>query len=117
MNLYQDFYPLAVEMLDEFGTVATLTATASAASSLEAKRAGRAVAVVGQPATRPTRAVVGPVPIQGVDGRKEMRTLATMLAEPFEGEKLTMGDLSWVVGAVTRVAPQGKAIVFMAEVS
>lgn len=117
MNLYQEFYPLVVEMLDEFGAAATLTATAPGASSLKAKRAGRAIPVTGQPATRPTRAVVGPVAVQGVDGRKEMRTLATMLAEPFEGEKLTMGDLSWVVGAVTRVAPQGKAIVFMAEVS
>lgn len=118
MDLYAEFYPLVVEMLDEFGAAATLTATAPAAPSLEAKRAGRAIAVTGSPATRPTRAVVGPVAVQGVDGRKELRSMATMLVEPLEGETLTIGTgKPWVIGTVTRVAPQGKAIVFMAEVS
>ncbi|MEG8030670.1 hypothetical protein QP179_03255 [Sphingomonas aurantiaca] len=41
-----------------------------------------------------------------------------MLVEPLEGETLTIGTgKPWVIGTVTRVAPQGKAIVFMAEVS
>ncbi|MBD8699280.1 hypothetical protein IFT54_05550 [Sphingomonas sp. CFBP 13714] len=118
MNLYEEFYPLAVEMLDEFGAAATLTATAPAASSLDAKRAGRALPVTGQPSSRPTRAVVAPSQIVGVDGRTETRSVATMLAEPFEGETLVIGTgKPWIVGTVTRVAPQGQAIVFMAQVS
>lgn len=40
-----------------------------------------------------------------------------MLLEPREGDTLIQGDVTWTVGKVTRVAPQGKAIVFMAEVS
>ncbi len=118
MNLYNEFYPLAVEMLNEFGAAATLTATAPAASTLSDKRAGRALPVTSKPATRTTRAVVAPSQVVGVDGRMETRSVATMLAEPFEGETLTVGNgKPWIIGTVTRVAPQGQAIVFMAQVS
>ncbi len=117
MNVYEEFYPLVVELLEDFGADATLTATAPAASSLDAKRAGRALPVTVQPSSRPTRACVRAIESLGVDGRKEMRSVATMLAEPFEGETLTMGESSWVIGTVSRQAPQGKPIVFYAEVS
>jgi hypothetical protein len=117
MNLYDEFYPLAVEMLDEFGADATLTATAPAASTLDAKRAGRAIPATGTPAQRPCRAVVGPLQVLGVDGRRETRSVATMLSEPHEGETLTMGETSWVIGKVDRTAPQGKPILYTAEVS
>ena len=116
MNLYDEFYPLAVEMLTEFGTDAELLATAPAPVSTAAKRAGR-VAQTTSPASRPTKAVVGPVEVVGSDGRKSYPTLATMLAEPVEGETLNMGTSSWKIGKVTRVAPQGQAIVYMAEVA
>jgi hypothetical protein len=117
MNLYDEFYPLAVEMLDEFGADATLTATAPAASALAAKRAGRAVPVTGTPTTRSVRASVGPMQMLGADGRLETRSIAMTLDEPLPGETLTMGATTWIVGAVTRLAPQGQPIIFTAEVS
>jgi hypothetical protein len=116
MNLYDEFYPLVVEMLEEFGGNATLSRTAPAAPSLADKRAGRA-APAQAAQDSPVRAAVGPMAVQGVDGRRETRTVATMLVEPREGDKLVMGESSYIVGSVTRVAPQGKAIVYMAEVS
>lgn len=116
MNLYDEFYPLVVEMLDEFGAIATLSSGAAPSTSVAAKRAGRAPAAQ-EAQSRPVRACVGPLAVLGVDGRKETRTVATMLVEPREGDKLAMGEMSWTVGNVTKVAPQGKAIVFMAEVS
>lgn len=116
MNLYDEFYPLVVEMLDEFGADAILTRTAPGAPSAADKRAGRATPA-GQPQTARTRAAVGSLALQGADGRIETRTVATMLDEPREGDTLAMGDASWVVGKVTKVAPQGKAIVYTAEVA
>jgi|GEM_PF-2534558 len=116
MNLYDEFYPLAVELLTELGTDATLTGTAPADTSNAAKRAGRASAG-GQPQGRPTKAVVGPIEVAGSDGRKTLQSVATMLAEPHEGDTLTMGSLSWQIGKVTRIAPQSQAIVYIAEVA
>jgi len=116
MDLYAEFYPLAVELLNEFGADATLSATAPNDTSLAAKRAGRAVSA-GQPQSRPTRAAVGPIEVVGVEGRKTLETRATMLAEPHKGDTLTMGALSWQIGKVTRIAPQGQAIVYIAEVA
>lgn len=116
MSLYDDFYPLVVEILTEFGTDATLIGTAPTDTSLAAKRAGRASAG-GQPQGRPTKAVVGPIEVAGSDGRKTLQSVATMLAEPHAGDTLTMGSLSWQIGKVTRIAPQGQAIVYIAEVA
>lgn len=117
MNLYAEFYPLVVEMLDEFGAPATLTSIAPAAPSLAAKRSGRAAPATETPRARPVKAAVTALEVRGDQGRLEKRSVATMLLEPREGDTLRMGDQTWTIGAVTRVAPQGKAIVFMAEVS
>ncbi len=118
MNLYEEFYSLVVEMLTEFGTKATLSGTAPDAAVLAAKRAGRAAPKGQQAAGRPTLAVVAPMQLEGDNGRLEMRSVATMLLEPHEGETLTIGTgKPWLIGTVTQVAPQGQAIVFMAEVS
>jgi hypothetical protein len=116
VNLYYEFYPFMADMLHEFGADATLTSTAPPAPALAAKRAGRAT-VTQQPQSRPTRAVVGPVEVTGVDGRKSYPTLATLLTEPVEGETLIMGTSSWIIGKVTRVTPQGQPIFYMAEVA
>lgn len=116
MILYDEFYPVAVEMLEEFGSDATLTSTAPAAPTAQTKRTGKA-APVAAPVSRPARAVVGPVEVAGADGRKTLQTLATLLVEPAQGETLTMGESSWTIGKVSRIAPQGKAIVYMAEVA
>lgn len=117
MNLYDEFYPVAVEMLEEFGTTATLTSTAPAAPSAAAKRSGRATPTSGAAQNRPVATIVSPLQIEGVDGRLETRSVATMLLEPREGDTLTMGAQVWKVGTVTRLAPQGQPIVFFAEVS
>ena len=117
MNVYEEFHPLVVELLEEFGTKATLSGTAPDAAVLAAKRAGRALPKGQQAAGRPTLAVVTPVKREGDNGRLEMRSVATMLLEPHEGETLTIGSDTWNIGSVTRVAPQGKAIVYMADVS
>jgi len=117
MNVYDEFYPLVVEMLEEFGTKAVLHSDAPAAASLAAKRAGRATPAAQTPQGRTTLVAVAPMQVASDNGRMETRSIATMLLEPSEGETLVMGDVRWKVGAVTRVAPQGKAIVYMAEVS
>ncbi len=116
MNLYEEFYPLVVEMLDEFGAAATLVSSAPAAPTTVAKRTGRA-ATSGTAQGRPVRAAVTALEVRGDQGRLERRSVATMLLEPREGDTLRMGDQTWTIGTVTKVAPQGKAIVFMAEVS
>ncbi len=116
MNLYDEFYPLVVEMLADFGADATLISMGAVAPTVDAKRAGRA-APKATARTRPVRAAVGPISIRGADGRATLQSVATLLAEPFEGDQLKQGDVTWTIGSVTRVAPQGKAIVFMAEVS
>ena len=116
MNLYDEFYPVAVELLEEFGADAILVGTSSQAPTAAERRAGRMLPR-NDAQERPVRAVVAPIETAGVDGRTEMRSMATMLSEPREGEQLKMGDQTWTVGNVTRVAPQGQAILFMAEVS
>lgn len=114
-NLYEEFYPLVLEMLDEFGADGTLISTGPTAPILDAKRAGRAP-TVATPLSRPVRVTVGPISIQGVNGRKETRTVATTLVQPREGDKLTVGETTWTIAHVTRIDPQGKAIVFVSEV-
>jgi hypothetical protein len=115
MNVYAEFYPLVVEMLNEFGAKATIRATAPTAGF--DKRTGRPIAPPAALADRPTWAVVGPVETEGVDGRRVRETVATMLHEPQQGDTLNMGETTWTLGAVTKVAPQGKAIVYMAVAS
>lgn len=116
MNLYDEFYPLVVELLEEFGSNATLVSAVPVAASVDAKRAGRA-APKATPRTRPVRAAVGPIALKGADGRATLQSVATMTVEPTEGDLLKQGSVTWTIGAVTRVAPQGKPIVFIAEVS
>ena len=116
MNLHAEFYPLAVEMLEEFGGDATLVSTAPAPAAFN-KQTGRPVTGAPAPQNRPVRVAVGPIDIAGVDGRLTYRTAATMLVEPREGDKLVQGDLTWIIGKVTRIAPQGQSILFIAEVS
>lgn len=115
MGFSQEMAALAVEMLDEFGGPAQLVSSAPAAPSFD-KATGRPTAAAA-PASTPVRAVVGPQEVETDDGRKETRTIATLLVEPRRGDKLVMGTQTWVVGNVTRIAPIGTPIVFFAEVS
>lgn len=115
MNLLEEFGPLAVELLAEFGAPATLSATAPAIASFD-KRTGRAT-VVATPAAQTVQAVVTPVDVTDEQGRQTTKTVATMTVKPNQGDKLTLGETDYIVGAVTVIAPQGQAIVYLAEVS
>ncbi|NML04273.1 hypothetical protein [Sphingomonas sp. G-3-2-10] len=115
MNLLEEFGPLAVELLAEFGAPATLSATGPAIASFD-KRTGRAT-LVTTPAAQTVQAVVTPVDVTDEQGRQTTKTVATMTAKPTQGDKLTLGEFTYTVGSVTVHAPQGQAIYYLAEVS
>jgi len=115
MSFYDEMAALAVEMLEEFGGDAHLIRSAPESARFD-KATGRPLRAP-QPTSTPVRAVVGPQEVTADDGRKDTRTIATLLVEPLRGDKLVMGSQTWVVGDVQRIAPIGTPIVFFAEVA
>lgn len=115
MSFYDNMAALAIRMLDKFGGDAQLVRSAPASEAFN-KRAGRPS---GSPSSTaiPVKAVVGPQDVTTDDGRIVTRTVATLLVEAQRGDKLTMGGSSWLVGNVTRIAPIGQPIIYLAEVS
>jgi hypothetical protein len=114
-SFYDEMAALAAEMLEEFGGPAQLIRSAPTTAAFD-KVAGRPT-VVAAPVTVPVRAVVAPQAFETDDGRKDTRTVATLLVEALRGDKLVMGTQTWIVGNVTKIAPIGTPIVFFAEVS
>lgn len=117
MNLKNEFGPLVVEMLTEFGTKATLTRKGASLTPTAEQKFDKAARAAKQATTLTTLAVVAPQKIKNDEGRYVSASVATMLAKPVEGDTLTMGAQVWTIGEVTTVAPQGEAIVYMAVVS
>lgn len=115
MNLYEEFYPLAVELLDEFGTDAQLVKTAPAITNYDPVT--DRVTSTTPPQTINVRAVVAPFEWEDDQGRAVTRSTATLLVAPAMGDILKLGDLSYTVGRFRTIAPQGKAILYLAEVS
>jgi hypothetical protein len=117
MNLKNEFGPLVLEMLTEFGTKATLTRKGASLAPTTDQKFNKAARVAKQATTQTTLAVVAPQQIKNDEGRYVSASVATLLAKPIEGDTLTMGTQVWTIGEVTSVAPQGEAIVYMAVVS
>ena len=120
MNLADKFLPVATKLLTRFGTAATLTRTgvtgpvsAAAKFDREARQAAVASPVVIQ-----TLAIIGDEKqIDITTGATTYTTMATMLAQPIQGDTLTLGNQSYRVGQVTTIAPQGVAIYYKCAVS
>lgn len=115
MAFYEEMAALAVEMLAEFGGPAQLTRSAPTTGAFD-KTTGRPTGSAA-PTSVAVTTVVAPQAFETEDGRKEVRTVATMLTQPNHGDKLTMGSQVWIIGNVTKIAPIGTPIVFFAEVA
>lgn len=116
MNLYDEFYPVAVEMLDDFGASGQLSRTGQDSSTYDPisdtyTSTGPTVVVV------PVRTVVTEMEWQDEQGREVTRSTAILLTKPQLGDTLTLGDLTLTVGKHRVIAPQGQAILYLAEVS
>lgn len=116
MNLYDEFHPVALEMLDDFGADGQLSRAGAASSTYDPitdtyTSTGATVVVV------PVRTVVTEMEWQDTEGREVMRSTAILLSKPQQGDTLTLGDLTLTVGKYRVIAPQGRAILYLAEVS
>lgn len=116
MSLYDEFYPLALEMLDELGADAQLSRPGAETSSYDPIE-DRENLTGSAPVIVPVRTVVTEMEWQDEEGREVTRSTAILLVKPLQGDTLALGDLSLTIGNHRVVAPQGQAIVYLAEVS
>lgn len=114
MAFYDDMAALAVEMLAEFGIDAQLISSGPVTASFD-KATGRPKP--STPTTTTVRVVTGPREVLDEEGRRVVRTVATLLVEPRTGDKLVIAGQPLVVGNVTVIAPVGTPIVCFAEVA
>ena len=116
MSLYDEFYPLALEMLDEFGADAQLSRPGAETSSYDPVT-DRYTSTGNTLVVLPVRTVVSEMEWQDDEGREVTRSTAILLVKPLQGDTLALGDFTYTVGAHRVVAPQGQVIVYLAEVS
>ncbi|TCP92749.1 hypothetical protein C8J42_102525 [Sphingomonas sp. PP-CE-1A-559] len=118
MNARDELLPAARELLDEFGTSATVTRSGIADAPLAAQKFGKASRTKEAVETINTIAViVDPETAGNNEGQRTAQSVAIMLVQPVSGDTLTIGDSIYRIGKVTKIAPQGQAIYFEAEVS
>lgn len=118
MNVRDEFLPVAQEMLNEFGTTATLTRSGIADAPLAAQKFNKTARTKPTVDTISTIAViVEPEEAGNNDGQRTAKTVAIMLDEPIAGDTLTIGESTYQIGKVNKTAPQGQAIYYEAEVS
>lgn len=115
MTFYEEMAALASEMLEEFGAPGVLIRSGPSISTFD-KKLGRNVTNAGAPLEIPVSASVGPVEVEGVDGRKVMRSVAVTLLAPEQGDKLRWGELTYTIGTVTALPLQGRIVAYMSEV-
>lgn len=116
MNLYAEFYPLALEMLEEFGAPAQLLRSSPASSTYDPVT-DRVVEVEGATTPLPVRTVVTDLEWADDEGREVTRATAILTTKPQAGDTLQQGDFTYTIGRSRVIAPQGKAIIYQAEVS
>ena len=80
------------------------------------KRTGQMESTGGAVTEIPVQTVVGEIDGTDDDGRAVMKTGAAMLTRPQTGDTLVQGDFTYTIGTVNVVAPQGYAVVYIAEV-
>jgi hypothetical protein len=120
MNVRDEFLPTAQELLREFGTSATLTrrtsVTRAPSVSMKFDRAARTA--VEEVQVISTLAVVTPQKRTDIStGVETTHSVATLLDEPVQGDKLALGSKTYTVGETTTISPQGEDIYYQAEVS
>lgn len=111
MNLYDELQGDISALLIDLG-VGTLTRTVVTGGSRN-KAGARSTSTQ----TLDAFAIVGAETITDEQGRLVSVTMATMLTQPLENDKLVMGLDTYVVGKVTKIAPQGQALVWKAVVT
>lgn len=110
MSLYDEFYPVALELLTEDGADAQLIrAGVQTYDPITSE-------VVEETIMVPALAVLDELEWNEEDGRQTIRSTAILLAKPEIGDTLLLGDLSFSVVRRRGMAPQGKAIIWLAEV-
>lgn len=116
MNLYDEFYPVAVEMLSEFGADGQLS-RAGAASRTYDPISDTYTSTSPTVVVEPIRTVVTEMEWQDEQGREVTKATAILLSKPQLGDTLTLGSFAYTVGKHRVIAPQGQAILYLAEVS
>ncbi len=118
MNVRDEFLPAVQELLDEFGSAATITRAGVADAPLPTQKFNKAARTKAAPGTISTIAViVEPETAGNDDGARTGKSVAVMLDEPIQGDTLTIGDATYKIGKVSKTAPQGQAVYYEAEVS
>lgn len=116
MTFQEEMVELVIEMLDEFGAPGFLTRSGPAIETFN-KRTERMETSSQAPLTIPVVASVGPIVLKDVDGREVTKSVATLREKPAQGDKLTWGALSYVIGTVTALPLQGQIVAYIAEVA
>lgn len=116
MNVRDEFQPIAVELLAEFGAPATLIRTSEARSTYNAV-SDRTTLVPGTESRKTVQTVVLDLEWLDDEGREVTRATAIMVDKLVTGDKLVQGDMEWIVGLVRVTAPQGQAVIYEAQVS
>lgn len=116
MNLHDEFHPVALEMLSEFGADGQLS-RAGAASSTYDPITDTYTNADPEPVIVPVRTVVTEMEWQDDEGREITKATAILLTKPLQGDTLTLGSFAYTVGKHRVIAPQGQAILYLVEVS
>jgi hypothetical protein len=111
MGFYEEMVETAAELLNEFGTIATLT-TRSSEFSKEANRE-----VTATIATEPVTVVFRKREVQDEQGRLVTRTFALSATSLTVGSTISLGSQTWSVSAVTAIQPTALPLLFIAELS
>jgi hypothetical protein len=114
MSVFNDFRKLSVDLFSAFeAPQATLTRTVTGVRT----KADRSAGTKGTDTvtTISVRAFVGKRRVRAEDGTITTQTTARLDGEAKEGDKLTIGSMSYTVGAVEEVNPDGMgAMVYIA---
>lgn len=116
MILYDEFHPVALEMLSEFGADGQLS-RAGAASSTYDPITDTYTSASPTTVVEPVRTVISEMEWQDEQGREVTKATAILLVKPHAGDTLTQGSFAYTVGKHRVIAPQGQAVLYLAEVS
>lgn len=116
MNVRDEFQPIAIELLAEFGAPATLVRSSEAVSTYDPVT-DRTTMVPGTESRRTVQAVILDLEWRDDEGREVTQATALMVEKPQTGDRLLMGDMAYTIGLVRIEAPQGQAIYHEAQVS
>ncbi len=110
MDFNAEMIALAMDLIAEFGGPAELVRTTRGFN----KATGRETPTTST--STPVQVIIAPQEVADADGRRVTRTIATMLVEPHQNDKLMIGQQEWIVGNVTTIFAQNLPVVYKAVV-